>query len=119
MSGRVRRGSRRILSGATVVGAVLASALVGATAGPASAAEPDEGVAIVHLERSDVGFEVSVDVPAGVDLDLSGVTATVNGTGYDASAARIADGDSRVQRTAILAIDTSDSMKGPRFDAAQ
>jgi len=84
-------------------------------AGGASAADGT----IVSVERTDAGLELSVDVPADVTLDLAGVTATVEGLSYEATATRIADGDSLVQRTTILAIDTSDSMAGERFTAAK
>ncbi len=112
MTRGLARSTRRVLAGL-----VAASALVLGSANGASAADDD--LTIVHLERSPSGIEVSLDVPAGVQADLDGVTATVNGTAYDVSASRIADGQSRVQRTAILAIDTSDSMQGRRFEAAQ
>ena len=107
---------RRLLAGGAAAAAL---ALAGATGSAGAVAAPGDVAAIVHLERTDTGFEVSVDVPADVDLDLAAVTTTVNDVAYPSSAARLADGDSRVQRTAVLAIDTSDSMRGERFAAAQ
>lgn len=104
--------ARRLLAAGASTAVLLLSASTGAGAA-------DGGLSIVHLERTDTGFEVSVDVPADVDLDLAAVTATVNGVTYDSTASRIADGDSRVQRTTVLAIDTSESMNGERFDAAK
>ena len=103
-------GARR-LAVALLAGAVLAVS----AAGGAHAADG----AIVNVERGDEGLEVSVDVPADVEVDLDGVTATVGGVEYPAEAFRISEGDSRVGRTTVLAIDTSASMSGARFAAAQ
>ena len=103
---------RRLLAGGAATAALVLSSATGAAAA-------DGDAAIVHLERSASGFEVSVDVPADVDLDLGAVSATVNDVTYDSTASRLSDGDSRVQRTAVLAIDTSQSMDGARFDAAK
>ncbi len=75
--------------------------------------------AVVNVERSSDGLELSIDVPADVDVDLAGVTATVDEVDYPAEAFRLSDGDSTVSRTTILAIDTSDSMTGARFEAAK
>ncbi|CAN5615421.1 hypothetical protein BH11ACT8_BH11ACT8_06590 [soil metagenome] len=105
----------RLLAGSAATAALLLTASSGAVADDG----PDTGAAIVHLERTDTGIEVSVDVPADATPDLAGVTATINDISYDATAARIADGDSLVRRTAVLAIDTSDSMDGTRFEAAK
>ncbi|MDO9458444.1 type II secretion system F family protein [Nocardioides sp.] len=104
---------RRALAAAAATVPVLLVVL--GTAGSATAADG----AIVNVERTGSGLVVSVDVPADADVDLDGVSASVNGTSYDATAARIADGTSRVQRTTVLAIDTSNSMAGPRFEAAK
>lgn len=108
----LRRGLR------TTAAAVL---VVLATAGTASAVDGS----IVDVERTDPGLQLTVDVPAGADVDLSGVTASIAPDGddpadYDATATRIADGDVAVQRTTVLAIDTSGSMQnGGRFEAAK
>ncbi|MGA8254976.1 MAG: type II secretion system F family protein [Nocardioides sp.] len=95
--------------------AAAAAAFVLASATGASAIDGR----VSHVDREDAGLVVSVDVPADVTVDLSGVTATIDGAPYDATAARVADGDSIVQRTTILAIDTSKSMSGARFAAAK
>jgi tight adherence protein B len=105
-----RLGLRRVVAGAA---AGVALVLTGA-----SGAQAVDG-AIVNVERADDGLQVSVDVPAGVDVDLAGVTATVDDVTYPAEAFRISEGDSRVSRTTVLAIDTSDSMVGARFTAAK
>ncbi len=104
----------------TVVRVLAATGLAGAVvlAGASSAAAADGS--IVNVERTDVGVRVSVDVPADAEVDLAGVTATVNGTDYPAEAVRITDGASFVRRTTILAIDTSNSMADDgKFDAAK
>ncbi len=87
-----------------------------ATAGPSFAADND--AKITHLEVSGDQLRVLVSVPAGTKVDLDAVTATVGGTTTDAVAEPAEDSDA-VRRTAILAIDTSDSMHGERFDAAR
>jgi len=100
---------RRLLAGAAA-GTVL---VLGAAAG-AHAADGD----IVNVDRTAEGLDVSVNVPADAEVDLAGVSATVEGIDYPSEAFRLSDGDSRVTRTTILAIDTSDSMQGDRFEAA-
>ena len=105
-----RRFVRRL-----VAGAAAGAALVLSLAAGAHAVDGD----IVNVERTSDGLEVSVDVPAESQLDLSGVTASVEGVDYPAEAFRLSDGDSRVTRTTVLVIDTSDSMAGDRFTAAK
>jgi tight adherence protein B len=104
------RTARRLLATAAA-----AAFLVAASASGAGAADGS----IVNVERTDAGLEVSVDVPPDAEVDLAGVSVSVDGRPYDATATRIADGTSRVQRTTVLAIDTSNSMRGERFDAAK
>ncbi len=105
-----RRALRRLVAGAAAGAALVLSAATGAQA--------VDG-AIVNIERTSDGLEVSVDVPADSDVDLTGVTASVEGVDYPADAFRLSDGDSRVTRTTVLAIDTSVSMSGDRFAAAK
>ncbi|WP_300401956.1 type II secretion system F family protein [Nocardioides sp.] len=100
---------RRLLAGAAAGTVLVLSAAAGA-----HAADGD----IVNVDRTAEGLDVSVNVPADVEVDLDGVSATVEGVGYPSEAFRLSDGDSRVTRTTILAIDTSDSMQGDRFEAA-
>ncbi len=100
---------RRLVAGAAVAATLVLSSATGAQA--------VDG-AIVNVERSDTGLDVSIDVPADIDVDLAGVSATVDGVDYPAEAFRLSDGDSRVRRTTVLAIDTSESMAGDRFAAA-
>ncbi|WP_323791233.1 type II secretion system F family protein [Nocardioides sp.] len=110
MTRRRSRATRRLLAGAAAGAVLVLSAATGAHAVDGS---------IVGVERSDEGLELAVDVPADAEVDLDGVTATVNGTDYPADAALLSDDGSRVSRTTVLAIDTSDSMNGDRFVAAK
>ncbi|MEZ5092311.1 type II secretion system F family protein [Nocardioides sp.] len=87
-------------------------ALVG---GPAVAAD---GASIAHVKPTKDGVKILVSVPEGADVDLGGVTVTLAGKDAEATA-RSADSDQAIKRTAILVIDTSNSMKGDRFAAAQ
>ncbi|MEP9365613.1 type II secretion system F family protein [Nocardioides sp. CN2-186] len=102
---------RAILAG---VGIALASCLALATPSYAD----DSGATITHLEVAGDQLRVLVSVPADTDLDLAGVTASVDDHRATASA-ELAAGTSAVRRTSILVIDTSDSMSGARFTAAR
>lgn len=83
-------------------------------AAPAYAAD---GASIDHVEPGDGTVEVLVSVPGDGAVDLSTVTVTLDGADADATA-KSAD-TSDIRRTAILAIDTSTSMKGSRFTEAK
>lgn len=98
--------------------AALLVVLVAALLLPAGAAWAEDG-SIAHVESTSDGLRILVDVPAGVDTDLGGVSATLDGTDLDATATTTVDG-SVVKRTTVLAIDTSRSMRdGGRFAAAK
>ena len=94
--------------------AVAAGTLVVGSAGGAAAADGS----IAHVEPTADGLQILVSVPPDADIDLDGVAVTINGTDADAKAVK-ADTSTLVKRTAVLAIDTSNSMKGSRFDAAK
>ena len=64
-------------------------------------------------------MQILVSVPADAEVDLDGVTVTVDGTDRRAAAAELPTATTTVRRTAVLAIDTSNSMHGGRFDAAK
>jgi tight adherence protein B len=87
-----------------------------------SAAQADDTeLTISHVQPSDDSqLQILLSVPAGADIDLDGVQVTVDGKPAT-SEATLAGTDSKdqVRRTTILAIDTSDSMKGERFAAAK
>jgi tight adherence protein B len=61
------------------------------------------------------------ELPEGVEPDLASLEVTVNDAPLKASAdlAASADASEQVRRTAILAIDTSNSMRGDRFEQAK
>ncbi|HRD61841.1 MAG TPA: hypothetical protein PL137_13110, partial [Nocardioides sp.] len=82
---------------------------------PSAALAADGSIA--HVETEPGTIQLLVSVPADADVDLDGVKVTVDGKSADATAAP-ADSDTTVRRTAVLAIDTSNSMEGSRFDSA-
>ncbi len=108
---------RWLLAAAAALGALLMVLLAPSTAW--TAAPGDDDPTIAHVEATDVGVRVLVSVPAGVEVDLDAVTGTLDGDELDATATS-AGVDTTVQRTTILAIDTSNSMAdNGRFDAAK
>jgi tight adherence protein B len=105
------RGRRRL--GAAVAGALLSLTAVSG----AAAAETDEA-SIAYIEAEDGTLQILVSVPDDASVDLDAVKVTVGGTDAEASAS-IVESSSEIRRTAVLAIDTSNSMKGDRFEAAK
>ncbi|WP_232675771.1 type II secretion system F family protein [Nocardioides sp. R-C-SC26] len=101
---------RRILATCGVAAALVAATTTGAAALDGR---------ISHVERAENGVIVAVDVPTTVGPDLENITATINGESYPATGARAADGDAVLERTTVIAIDTSQSMAGTRFQAAK
>lgn len=94
------------------------AALIAALLIPAAAASAEDGT-IAHVESADDGLRVLVNVPAGAQVDLAGVSATLDGDSLDATASAAGVG-STVKRVTILAIDTSRSMaRGGLFAAAK
>jgi tight adherence protein B len=89
--------------------------LLSLVGGPAMAADQ---AAIAHVEPTDKGLQILVSVPEGAKVDLDGVTVSLAGHDTDATATP-AGNDTAIRRTAILVIDTSKSMAGARFQAAQ
>lgn len=119
-------GSRMGRAGAAVTVLALAAALTlglalalgaGLTSGAASAADDEFGIS--GAERKDPGVVLNVAVPEGVQVDLGGVSATIDGEDYETEARLIKDSATRVTRTTVLAIDISKSMTGARFTAAK
>ena len=111
------RSARRTAHAALVcalAGVFVAGPLV---AGPAAAAADDSGAGVTHVEMAGGRLRVLVSVPAGTDVDLAGVTVTVDDQAATAQAEPAAAAG-RVRRTVVLAIDTSDSMRGARAEAA-
>lgn len=106
--------ARRVLGGLLV-----SVAAAGLSLGTVTDAVAADGATIAHVETTDDGVRVLVSVPPGSRVDLDGVTASLDGSDLEASAASVSD-DTVVERTAVLAIDTSNSMRrAGRFDAAK
>jgi len=86
---------------------------------PSTAWADDEETSIAHVEVAGDVLRVLVSVPPGVDVDLGGVTGKLDGDKLDATATSTGT-DTTVQRTTVLAMDTSDSMaRNGRFEAAK
>lgn len=102
------------LRAATRALAVLAGA--GLALAPSAALAADG--AITHVETAPGTVRLLVSVPADAEPELDAVAVTVDGEDAEATAEPAAD-DTTVERTAVLAIDTSQSMRGARFDAAK
>lgn len=79
---------------------------------------PDPAIDITYVEPGTDEVRVLVTVPSGGEADPASVTVTFDGDPLAASASRVGD-DAEIARTTVLAIDTSDSMAGARFAAAQ
>lgn len=105
---------RRVLP---LAAAVTTLALAAGTA-PSLAAEEPPAASIDHSEVRDGTLRLLVSVPARGEVDLDGVEVEVGGKAADA-VADAATGNSTVRRTTVLAIDTSNSMRGERITAAK
>ena len=97
--------------------AVLLGTLLVVLCSPLPATAADEA-SISYVESTKEGLQLLVSVPVDAEVDLDGVSVTVNGTPTESDAAP-ADSTTTVRRTAVLAIDASNSMRGARFDAAK
>ncbi len=91
---------------------------------PSLAASAAGEGSIDHAETKDGSLRVLYsipDLPDGVTPDLGSLKVSVNDEPVDAEAelAASADANKQVRRTAILAIDTSNSMAGARFTQAK
>lgn len=109
-------GSRPVAAFGLLV-AVLGS-LVG-LGGPATAAGAG---AIDHVQSDEGSLRILYSIPGlgeGVVPDLDSLQVTVDGKSAEASAVLAANSNTGVRRTAILAIDVSNSMKGERFAQAK
>ena len=92
----------------------LGVAVIGGFVGPAHAADD---ATIDHSEYTDGQVQLLVSVPGDAEVDLGSVSVTIGGTETEATAEPAANTD--VKRTTVLAIDTSDSMKGARLTEAK
>ncbi|WP_109507706.1 type II secretion system F family protein [Nocardioides speluncae] len=106
-----RRGALR------AVAAAAAAALCG-LAGPSYAADETQ---IDHVEVAvdgTVSVLLAVDgIPAGAKPQPGSVEVTVDGTPVTATAKQVKAGE--IERTTVLALDASNSMRGPRWNAAK
>lgn len=103
---------------AAFVGAVTALAVVG----PASYAQGAAKGRILEVtsENGTVSLLFSgLDLPANSRLDPTSVSVTVEGVKVPASASLVSASAPQVRRTAIITIDTSGSMVGPRILGAK
>lgn len=93
--------------------------VLGLALGPAqSATAADAAGTITYSEATPDGLQALVSVPVDSEVDLEGVQVTVDGEKAEATAVPADSGDALL-RTTVMAIDTSNSMKGERFAAAQ
>lgn len=108
--------TRRFAAGLLVAGGVLMGSAFMVGSGAASAGT---GANIDHVETSADGgtIDVVVGLPPGVSADPATVRVTVDGTPASAEAKTITTGD--VLRTVVLALDSSNSMAGGKFEAAK
>jgi tight adherence protein B len=97
------------------VSSILGIALLACLVGPAHAADD---ATIDHAEHADGQVQLLVSVPGDGDVDLDSVSVTFDGVEVDATAQAAANTDD-VQRTTVLAIDTSNSMSGNRITEAK
>ena len=97
---------------ARLVAVVLGLLLLGA--GSAGAVDGQ----ISYIEPGEDGVQILVSVPPGAKVDLEAVRVSIDGEDAVATAVP-AKSDNRVRRTSVLAIDTSNSMRGVRFKAAK
>ncbi len=98
----------------------LAALTCWAVLAPTQARADGNDATVSHVQVEDGTISLLVSVPEGTSVDLDGVGMTVAGKAAAPSASVAGtSADSSVRRTTVLAIDTSDSMKGARFDAAK
>jgi tight adherence protein B len=84
----------------------------------AGAAQAADDASIDHSELGDGQIKLLVSVPGDAAVDVGSVSVTIDGKKVDATAQAAAN-TNEVKRTTVLAIDTSDSMKGARIAAAK
>jgi tight adherence protein B len=98
----------------------VATAGVLLSASPAHAEDPVGRLDHVESGGDEVKVLFSIPgLPEGVDPDLTSVSVTYGGEPVDATAKMTSEGAAPVQRTTVLTIDVSNSMRGARFEAAK
>ena len=106
----------------TIVGALLAVLALGLlgvppTAATDTASDTGDEATIDKALPENGAVRLLVSVPGEAEIDVGGVEVTMDGESVEAQAVAASQGS--VQRTSILAIDTSDSMRGPRIAEAK
>ncbi|GAA2116967.1 type II secretion system F family protein [Nocardioides bigeumensis] len=109
-AGRAARGLLVAAVGSLMV-------LMGATSGTGATEESGKAT-ISYVGVEDGALQLLVSVPPNVTVDLEGVSVTVDGE-QTQSTASLTESTIDIRRTTVLAIDTSNSMKGERFAAAK
>ncbi len=111
------RPGHLVRAAAAAVLACLVAGLCGAA--PAAAADPDTATATIdHALPAKGSVRLLVSVPGADAVDLDGVQVTIGGRKVGATA-ETASKSGEVQRTSVLAIDTSASMRGARIAEAK
>lgn len=88
--------------------------------GLASAQADDSTLTISHVEPHGDDVNILISVPKGAKANLDGIGVTFDGDRSESIATLAGEDEAnQVRRTTVLAIDTSDSMKGDRFTAAK
>lgn len=108
---------RPMLLATLAVGLLTLAAPAGAVRSAADPTSPTPAT-IAHMEPTADGLQVLVSVPDDAAVRLDDVRLTVDGHDVPATASS-AGRASSVRRTTILAIDTSNSMTGPKIAAAR
>lgn len=98
--------------------AIVAVVWVGLLSAFTGAAQAADDASIDHSELSDGKVQLLVSVPGGATVDLGTVAVTIDGKKAEATAQAAAT-TNEVKRTTVLAIDTSNSMKGARITEAK
>ncbi len=107
-------GTKRILGAFGVVPLMLAF--------PLAASAADDGGRIDHIQNTKGTVQVLFSVPglaAGVSPDPATVAVTIGGKQVDAEAQPVDESSESLRRTSVLAMDVSESMSGPKFEAAK
>jgi tight adherence protein B len=89
---------------------------------PLTAMGADTGGRIDHVETAGGQVNVLFSVPGlpdGVTPDASTISVTMDGKQVSAKAVPVEGSDQTIRRTAVLAIDVSQSMDGAKFTAAK
>ncbi|HEX7739596.1 MAG TPA: type II secretion system F family protein, partial [Marmoricola sp.] len=84
----------------------------------AGAAHADGQASIDHSEVTGGGLRMLVSVPGDASVDLGSVATTIDGATVSSKAADANTSDT-IRRVTMLALDTSDSMKGARISEAE